>query len=202
MIKNIIFDFGNVLARFYADELTAPCVSDENARKIISEVVFDRLYWDRLDNGTITDEEVKEGICSRLPESYHKEACDVYDSWVKNLIPVPGMEKLVEDLSKTDKKLYLLSNISIYFANTYSQVPWIKNLFSHFDGLVLSGPIGKIKPDAEIFLHLLNEYGLNADECIFIDDTQKNIDGAAEAGIKGYTFDGDADKLREFLKSL
>ncbi|MBQ8526139.1 MAG: HAD family phosphatase [Clostridia bacterium] len=199
MIKNYIFDFGNVLARFYADELTAPCVSDTAAQRAISEVVFDRIYWDKLDNGSITDDEVRAGICSRLPAELHKKACAVYDRWVENLTPVAGMQQLIADISKTDKKLYLLSNISIGFADTYAQVPWINELLSHFDGLVLSGTIGMVKPDGEIFEHLLSKFSLKAGESLFIDDSPKNIAGAEAAGLQGYLFDGDADRLRKFL---
>ncbi len=69
MIKNYIFDFGNVLAEFYPDKLTAPHISDEETNKIVREVVFDRLYWDKLDMGTITDEEVKDEIRAVFPRT-------------------------------------------------------------------------------------------------------------------------------------
>lgn len=199
MIKNYIFDFGNVLAQFYPDKLTAPFVKDEETNKRIREVVFDRLYWDKLDWGHITDDEVKAGICSRLSEEDGKIGCMVYDNWVKTMIPVKDMEKLVKDIHNSGSKLYLLSNISIGFAKTYCEVKWIKELFDNFDGLVLSGTIGKAKPNKDIFEHLLKEFDLNPDECLFIDDSPKNIEGAKEVGIDGYIFDGDAHKLREFL---
>ena len=199
MIKNYIFDFGNVLSRFYPDELTASCTDNSDDTQLISCIVFDRLYWDRLDSGDISDLEVKEGIRSRLPEELHDIACRVYDNWVSNMTPVEGMQELINDIRKTDKKLYLLSNISKGFARTYADVPWLEELLGKFDGLVLSGTLGMVKPDREIFEHLLNKYGLNADECLFIDDSPKNIAGAENAGIKGYLFDGDAHKLRRYL---
>ena len=76
----------------------------------------------------------------------------------------------------------------------------IKELFSLFDGLVFSGPIGMIKPSREIFEHLLEKYSLDAKECIFIDDSELNINGAKAAGLNTYRFDGNADKLREYLR--
>ena len=199
MIKNYIFDFGNVLAEFYPDKLTSACVADEEAGKIISEVVFDRIYWDNLDRGAISDDEVREGIKSRLPETLHEDACSVYNNWVFNMTPFPGMQKLIDDISKTDKKLYLLSNISIGFANTYKTVPWINELLSKFDGLVLSGTIGLVKPNKDIFEYVLEKFDLKADECLFIDDNAQNIEGAKSAEINGYLFDGDSEKLRGFL---
>ncbi|MBQ7040295.1 MAG: HAD family phosphatase [Clostridia bacterium] len=200
MFKNIIFDFGNVLAEFYPEKLTSPCVSDIENVKFISEVVFDRLYWNKLDDGTITDEEVKEAFKNRVPEELYNTACTVYDSWVKNLTPVKGMSEIVKELKKKENaKLFLLSNISIGFAESYKIVPWIQELLAQFDGLVFSGPLGMVKPKKEIFEYLLNENNLIADECLFIDDSRINIDGAKKVGIHGYLFDGDAEKLRVFL---
>lgn len=199
LIKNYIFDFGNVLARFDPEELTAIHIKDEACRKIVSEVVFDRLYWDKLDNGTITDSEVKAMFCKRLPASLHKSACLVYDSWIQLKTPVDGMEKLAADIKAQGGKLYLLSNISIGFAEGYHTNVWVNELFSLFDGLVFSAPIGIVKPDRKIFEYLLNRYGLKAEECVFIDDSPKNISGAEKVGIKGYLFDGDAEKLRKEL---
>ena len=199
MIKNYIFDFGNVLAEFYPENLTAPYVKDEEMKKRLSEIVFDRLYWDKLDDGTITDDEVKEGIRSRVSAEEGEVACRVYDNWIDSLSPVKDMQQLIFDMKKSGKKLYLLSNISKGFAENYNKTKWIKELFDNFDGMVFSGTIGKIKPDKDIFEHLLKTFNLNADECIFIDDSKKNIDGAKASGINGYLFDGDAKKLREYL---
>lgn len=199
MIKNYIFDFGNVLAEFYPDRLTAPFVKDEEDNKRIREVVFDRIYWDKLDSGDISDEEVKKQIRSRLPEKDGDVACKVYDNWVNSMTPVKGMDKLISDIHNSGKKLYLLSNISTYFADNYSKVLWIKELLDKFDGVVLSGKIGLTKPNKEIFEYLLNTYKLNANECLFIDDSPLNINGAKNAGIEGYVFDGDVQKLREFI---
>ena len=111
------------------------------------------------------------------------------------------MESLVKDIHAGGSKLYLLSSISKGFARDWCKVKWIKELFELFDGLVLSGTIGMVKPNRDIFEHLLCKYSLNADECIFIDDSQKNIDGAKSVGINGYLFDGDAEKLKEYLEN-
>ena len=200
MIKNYIFDFGNVLAEFYPERLTAPFAENPKMLKYISEVVFDRTYWDKLDSGEITDEDVKTDILRRVPKDLGEISCKVYDNWINTMTPVSGMQQLISDICKTDKKLFLLSNISIGFAENYDKVEWIKELFLHFDGLVFSGPIGKVKPNKEIFEHLLETYNLKAEDCLFIDDNEKNIEGAKKVGIEGYLFSGDARKLREYLK--
>lgn len=199
MIKNYIFDFGNVLVHFDTDKLTSVCVEDAENRALVREVVFDRLYWDRLDAGTITDNEVKAEIRKRLPEDLRDAACDVFDRWIYLDTPVDGMFELVKDIKKNGGKLFLLSNISVNFAENYHKNKLVSELFSLFDGLVFSGRLGMTKPNKEIFEHLLNAYSLSADECIFIDDRLDNVEGAEAAGIKGYHFDGDAEKLRKTL---
>ena len=199
MLQNYIFDFGNVLTVFDPDLLTTPHIEDAKTRKTVSEVVFDRLYWDALDWGTITDEEIKADIRRRLPAHLRDIGCKVYDRWVHNLTPVAGMEKLVADLKKTGAKLYILSNVSIGFANTYKEVPWIRKLFSLFDGIILSGTVGIAKPGKEIFEYMLKTFAIKAEESLFIDDNAKNIETAKSLGISGYLFDGDSVKLREKL---
>ncbi len=201
MIKNYIFDFGNVIAEFNPQKLTAPYISDEETKMNISDIVFDRLYWDRLDLGTITDEEVKESIKRRVPDELKDISCTVYDNWINNLTPVLGIQELICDIHKSGKKLYVLSNISTGFKNGYHKVEWINELFSLFDGMVFSGEIGIVKPDKEIFEYILAEYNLKREECLFIDDSKINIKGAMDANIKGYLFDGNTEKLREYIEN-
>ena len=68
MIKNIIFDFGQVLVHFVPEYMVKQYVTEPEDVKLLSEVVFDRLYWDRLDLGTITDEETIALCRERLPQ--------------------------------------------------------------------------------------------------------------------------------------
>lgn len=201
MITTYIFDFGNVLANFYPEKLTAPYVSDAAERKYLSDIVFDRAVWDKLDDGTYSDIEAKAEICKRLPIEKHELACKIYDGWINNLTPVTGMVELIEDIrQKNDKKLYLLSNISRGFAENYRYTSWIKKLFDNFDGLVLTGTLGIVKPTKEIFEYMFNTYNFTAEECLFVDDSEKNIKGAKAVGINGYLFDGNAEKLKEELE--
>ena len=58
MIKNVVFDFGQVLVHFEPSYMVGKYVQDAEDKPLLEDVLFDRLYWDRLDEGTITDEEV------------------------------------------------------------------------------------------------------------------------------------------------
>jgi putative hydrolase of the HAD superfamily len=109
---------------------------------------------------------------------------------------MPGMEEIVCDVKKAGKKLYLLSNFNKRLRYEQHYIPALK----HFDALVISGEIQKAKPDRGIYEYLLSTYNLNPEECIFIDDNPANIAMGESLGIKGYLFDFDVAKLREYLK--
>ncbi len=195
----VIFDFGNVLIRFDPAIMTAAEVDDPADAALIAPVVFDRLYWDRLDDGTITDGEVLTAVCARLPARLHEAAGRVYLNWYRHLPLMDGMQELLHDIKAQGRGLYLLSNISCGFASGYADVPALRSLLAPFDGLVFSGPLGMVKPQCEIFHHLLTSYGLRAEDCVFVDDSPINVAGANWAGIDTVLFDGDANAVRRAL---
>ena len=109
MIKNYIFDFGNVLAEFYPEKLAAPYVENAEMRQRVCEVVFDRIYWDRLDEGNATDSEVKAGMCSRLSA---EELSEVYRGYLDltERIRKREMEKAADILAKKLSSVGALNN--------------------------------------------------------------------------------------------
>lgn len=163
------------------------------------QVIFDRIYWDRLDNGTITDEEITEEIKKRLPDTYFERAISVYNNWFRLLSPIEGMSELLDDIKSAGKKLYLLSNISKGFADNYKSVLQIKEVLDKFDGIVLSAPIHLTKPGVGIYKYLLQKYDLKATDCTFIDDSLDNISTAKRLGINVFHFTGDTNELSGYI---
>ena len=173
-------------------------ITDEADVKLLEEVIFDRLYWDRLDEGTITDEEVMDGVRSRIPERLHSVAHEIYYNWIYNIPEWEGMREVVTELKRRGYKLYLLSNICTYFAEHKDEIP----ILSLLDGCVFSGCIRKVKPTREIFEHLCTTYGIEPSQTVFVDDRKDNIDGGKAFGIRGYLFDGDANKLMRWFDDM
>lgn len=202
MIKNIIFDFGRVIVDFDETKMTRAYVKDESLVPLVRDTVFDRLYWDPSDLGNITDDALKAAVAARLPKELVPAAHAVYDNWIYHIDLIPHIEEAIQIARERFDGLYLLSNISIKFAEEYKQNPTMRRILAPFDGLVFSGPLHLVKPDARIFHHLLDTYGLDPAECLFIDDSTKNTAGAEAVGIKTYLFDGDAKRLCEFLSFL
>lgn len=198
-IKNVIFDFGQVLVHFEPSYMVGVYVTDKDDKALLEEVVFDRLYWDRLDKGTISNEETISLIKERIPENLWDVAEKIYYNWVYNIPEIDGMSDLLDHLkNRHGVRLFLLSNISNYFASHANEIPILKKL----DGLVMSAPIGIVKPSYEIFDHICKKYDISPSEAIFVDDRTDNIEGAKAYGINGYVFDGNAEKLKEYLDEI
>ncbi|MBQ8345258.1 MAG: HAD family phosphatase [Clostridia bacterium] len=199
MIKNLVFDFGQVMVHFEPAYMVGQYVSDETDAALLEEVIFDRLYWDRLDAGTITDEEVLEGCRGRLPERLWPVAETIYWNWIRHIPEIEGMGELTTFFIETyGVRLILLSNISTYFAAHAHEMEILKP----FDRLIFSAVCGHVKPHADMFAYLCETCGLVPEETLFVDDNAANIKGAREFGLQAYHFDGDVPRLRAYLNGL
>jgi putative hydrolase of the HAD superfamily len=198
MIKNVIFDFGQVLVRFDPEYMCSLYTDSTEDIALLSEVVFDRLYWERFDAGTIENEEFIESIQKRLPKRLHETAEKVYFNWINTLPEIPGMRDVIALCRERGFGVYLLSNISREFAARYREIP----ILSLIDGFVFSSTCGYVKPDARIFAHIMEKFGLEPESTLFVDDNANNIRGATAVGIQAYHFDGNAKKLLDYINAL
>ena len=197
MIKNIIFDFGNVVIKFVPRDIVAKVTTEQTEHALLLDAVFGKGCFEETDRGLVSLEQHKALTRAKLPEYLHRKADKLLDSWYLDLPVMCGMENLLNDCKKAGYKIYLLSNINIQFAENTNKVPILKL----FDGLMLSSYVKHVKPEKEIYHALLDRYNLKAEECIFVDDRKINVDGGEAVGIKGYLFDGDTEKLRDYINS-
>ena len=199
MIKNVVFDCGQVLIHFDPKYMVEQYVTDPEDSALLQEVVFDRAYWNPLDTDDITDEEVIAKSCERLPERLHEAAATIYYNWIYNIPEMEGMRELIRDLKATfGVKTCLLSDISRYFSEHRHEIP----ILAELDQLVLSADYKLAKPHRATFENLFAVCDIRPEESIFIDDNPNNIAGAKACGMMGYCFDGDAAKLRTYLFEL
>ena len=198
MIKNVVFDFGQVLVHFEPEYMVRQYVTNEEDVKLLSEVVFDRLYWDRLDLGTITDEETVELCRERLPKRLWEAAETIYWNWIYNIPEIDGMKELIKYIKeKYGVGVFVLSNISHYFADHSGEI----DILRFADDCVFSARVGITKPDHRIFAHMCERFGISPNETVFVDDNSSNISSASAFGLQTYLFDGDAGKLRDYLNA-
>lgn len=202
MIRNIVFDMGNVLLDF--DSLL-PCLKQaptEADAKAVHRALFKAPEWEeKLDGCLISESEMLEIAQSQLQTQALKDlAAQIFSNFHEYaLIPKPGMDAVIETLHRRGFGLYLLSNVGERFFSYQHLIPHVEL----FDGLLTSGEEKLLKPDPALYHRLCERFGLNAGECLFIDDRQANIDGALAVGMQGYLFaDGDAARLAAYLDEL
>ena len=198
MIKNVVFDCGQVLIHFDPKYMVERYVTDPADSALLQEVVFDRLYWSKLDLGTITDEEVVAAACARVPERLHGAVSDIYYHWIYNIPEREGMRELTRRLKADGVKLCLLSDISKYFIAHRDEI----TILDVFDTCVFSADYGLVKPHREAFENLCRVCELDPSETVFVDDNPINVKGAEDFGIRAYLFDGDAVRLTAYLYDL
>ena len=142
-MNNYIFDFGMVLFNYDTNYMTSLYTDNEEDRNLLESIVFDRLYWDQLDGGEIGDSEMIAMIRQSVPKRLVETAEKIYDNWIRNLTPISGMTQILRTIKNNGGQLYLLSNISIGFAEKYRNIPAICNVLSQFDGVGKISTISK-----------------------------------------------------------
>jgi len=186
MIKNIIFDLGNVLLSWKPGEYFEKSGYDNETLNLIMNDVFTSPEWLSLDNGDLTTPAAIELIAEK--SSLRKEyISSLFDLRTKIIYPLTGNIKVLPELKKRGFKLYFLSNFPLDF---FEEVKNKYEFFRYFDGGIISAEVRHSKPDIKIYKILLEKYNLKPDECFYIDDMEINVRAAGSAGIKGYCYRG------------
>ncbi len=198
MIRNIVFDMGNVLIHWRPALFVERMAIPEEDRPALLREVFGSVEWIQMDRGTLSFEEGLGAICRRLPERLRGPAREMTLDWWRHwLLPVEGMAELVRELKALGYGVYLLSNAKEDLPRYFDRIPGSEC----FDGRIVSADWKLLKPQPEIYRTLLREYDLQAEECFFIDDLNINIEGAWFVGMDGAIFDGDLPRLRQALNA-
>ncbi len=198
MIRNIVFDLGNVLISFKpAEFLEKNGYPDDIRHRILSDI-FGSFEWLKLDNGDISTEEAIKSISGRstLEKPLIKR---IFDTRTEIFYPVTGNIKILPELKERGFRLYYISNFP---GDIYDEVKNANKFFDFFDGGIISAEVGVSKPDVEIFRVFLKKYDLIADECLYLDDIEKNVKAAASVGIRGFSTFGSTDISEQFYKML
>ncbi len=195
MLKNLIFDLGNVLIWFIPEELVSRYTDDKEDQKLLLEKLLFTENWKNHDIGLIDEQELYEETTKVLPEHLHRIAEKIIWHWHDRLDPIEGSADLVKEMKEKGFHLYLLSNAWKDAAAYWNRVPGSE----YFDGIVISAFEKCIKPDPKIFEILLDRYGLKAEECLFIDDVPANVEGAKRVNMDAFLFHNNHDELRRYI---
>ena len=197
MIRNILFDMGNVLIHFDRKVFLDRLDISEADKQLLLREVFLSVEWVQMDRGILREETAEPLMCQRLPERLHNAVHQLVSCWDEPMLPVAGMAELVEELKNNGYGIYLLSNASIRQHEYWPQIPG----WQFFDGKIISADEKVMKPHPDYYLRALEKFGLTPGECFFIDDVPANIEGALYCGIPGVVFHKDAKLLRLQLRA-
>ena len=197
MIKNILFDMGNVLIHFDRDAFLNRLDICKEDKQLLLREVFLSTEWVQMDRGTLREETAEPLMCSRLPAHLHSAVHSLVSLWDEPMLPVSGMAELVEELKHNGYRIYLLSNASVRQHEYWPKIPG----WQFFDGKVISADEKVMKPHPDYYRIALERFQLNPEECFFIDDVPANIEGAMYCGIPGAVFHKDVPLLRRQLRA-
>lgn len=194
-MKNIIFDFGNVLVQWHPELVYGEYFGDEAKAWWFLRHVADMDFRQRIDAGESMDSCIRE-LQEKQPE--YTEAIELYRSKWREMLTgeVPGMRDLISELRVKKYEIYGLTNWSM---ETFPEARERFGILQLIDRYVVSGAEGLVKPDPRLFQVLLERYHLKAEECIFVDDNLDNVSAAKKLGMQGIVFTN-ADMLRKQLE--
>ena len=184
MRKVYIFDIGNVILTFRPAAFLREMGWDTVEADALERIIFRSGEWQALDRGTISVEEAVENFCAREPdrEGPIRETIARYHDM---FAPIEGTISLLHELKRGGHPLYYLSN----FHEAASRHIVAKYPFSSlFAGGIFSWQVKLLKPEAEIYRKLLDDYDLDPQNCVFVDDTAENVAAAEALDIGGIIF--------------
>ena len=186
IIKNLILDFGGVIYQISHQKQidTFKEFGIGNFDELYSQALQNPLF-ERFETGSISKDEFREALVAMLPGSI--PVAEIDRAW--NSILTGYFAEMVYFLKRLRKKynLFLLSNTNSIHYNIY--ISEFKAAFGYefdelFEKTYWSFKVGLRKPGNEIFSYVIEDANLNADDCVFIDDSIQNIEAATNYGIK------------------
>lgn len=170
---------GSEVVLFYKNTPLPKCINQWMKGKISDKVLLENV------NKFIENLKKMHFFASEFEKNLVQECIQVILSEkeiASNMQPIAPMIKLVQEIKKEGKhKLFIISNYAQKAAGFLIEKN--KDFFSLFDDIIISGNIGMIKPDKEIFDYFLNKHHTEAENCIFIDDQEQNVIAAEKIGI-------------------
>lgn len=203
MIRNVVFDLGNVLISFQPSEFLDNLRYQDPLKQTILTDIFGSRHWLALDNGDLTTAEAIEGVISE--SSLEKDlVLEIFKRRGEILIPITSNLKLLPELKKKGLRLFYLSNFPLDLWKDVRNGSKLYNydFFKHFDGGLISAEARCSKPNPRIYSMLLDHYSLNPSECLYIDDLEVNVEGAEAAGMKGIVTFGSDEIFDRVINAL
>ena len=193
MIKNIIFDVGMVLVDFCWQKVFEQLGFTGETYEAVADATARSSMWSEFDRSRISDEEILAGFIANAPEQ--EQTIRLLWEHVGDTISCyPYSVEWVQQFKENGYKCYILSN---YPRRTYELTKQELPFEELMDGVLYSYQVQQIKPEPEIYQTLLGKYSLKPEECVFMDDSPKNVAGARSVGIHAIQFTTRDEAMRK-----
>lgn len=183
-ISGLIFDYGGVLwdMRF---EFTRVLEREHGLReRVIAETLYGTETWRRLEVGVGDREQWLAEAHTLLEAEAGRELPPLHRHWREQQRLIVQNIELIERL-RPRYRTAVLSNADNTLMRRLTQVHRIHHLF---DDIICSADVGMAKPERRIYALAAQRLGLPAEECVFIDDLEANVNAARDAGMHGVCF--------------
>ncbi|UCI32598.1 HAD family hydrolase [Mesorhizobium sp. B4-1-4] len=196
-VRHIVFDIGKVLLHYDPSIPFSRLIPDETERKWFFDNVCTHDWNIEQDRGR-TWEEAEALLIAEHPD--HAENIRNFRRHWHDMVPHAYDDSVAIMLGLIERghDVTMLTNFA---ADTLAEARKRFDFLDRPRGVTISGEIGKIKPDRDIYDHHVAAFGLEPSATLFIDDSQKNVDGARAAGWQAVLFT-DAKTLQADLERL
>jgi 2-haloacid dehalogenase len=196
-VRAAVFDLGGVLVDWNPRYLYRKLLDDDAAvESFLAEICTQE--WNAMQDVGRSWAEAVESLAREHPDQRHLIAA-YRDRWEEMLGgPIDETVAVLAELRASGLPLYALSNWS---AETFPIALGRYRFLDWFTGIVISGEVRMGKPDRRVFRYLLDRYRLDAGSTVFIDDSARNVEAAAELGMIAIRFT-DAGRLRVELAAM
>jgi putative hydrolase of the HAD superfamily len=204
-IKNIIFDYGNVIFEIDFETLQESFrnLGIKNVESIFAHSGQNPLF-DRFDKGLIDASEFREGV-RKLSGIESLADNEIDEAWNSLLIGVPkGNHELLLHLKVNYRTFLLSNNNEIHYASILTHLKEdydLENNSIFFEKDYYSHLMGMRKPNEDIFEHVIDEQGLVPEETLFIDDSPQHLETAKRLGLKTVLFSSPRE-LKKLIDKL
>ena len=184
MIRNIIFDIGNVLVDWdwpaYLDRL----FGNADITAFLTKRYWQSGLWQEMDRGSISQETIHRELLENA-EPYREEMELAYQRMGECISLFDYTNGWITELKNKGYGVYFLSNYSDYLIDKNPEALTFTKLM---DGGIFSCHVKLVKPDLVIYDTLCKCYDLDPAECLFIDDKLINVIAAKEYGMHAIRF--------------
>lgn len=199
MIRNMVFDIGNVLMDFrWKEYMRSLFGEDETLIQTINQGIWHNGCWAAMDKGEMDGAATLRSAVAFAPQ-YEKEIKLTLDSVAHAFYKFKYSIPWIQELKRMELNVYYLSN---YSAFSVAANPDVLDFIPYMDGGVFSFEVKAVKPEPEIYRCLCDKYGLKPEDCLFTDDVPANVNGAQACGFQGIVFEGYEKTYPLIMKAL